>query len=103
MTPLIFQFLANTPDKDFEDLADVWNDVSGSWWDITRDDSSNNVEIGAWYMGWHISTLAETTYIASNGVMYDAYIDFNSAKDFRDVNVSQGCGLMIMRLLQYMS
>ena len=41
-------------------------------------------------MGFHIATLAETTYIAGSGVMYDAYIDFNSAKDFRDVNVSQG-------------
>ena len=41
-------------------------------------------------MGWHISTLAETTYYAPDGVMLYAYIDFNSAKDFRDVNVSQG-------------
>lgn len=79
-----------TPDADFKDAAAVWNSVSSSWWDIRKDNSSNDIDIGAWFMGWHISTLAETTYIASNGVMYDAVIDFNSAKDFRDVNVSQG-------------
>ena len=79
-----------TPATDFEDAADVWNSVSNSWWDFTRDDSSNDVEIGAWFMGWHISTLAETTWYDSGGYMLWAFIDFNSAKDFRDVNVSQG-------------
>ena len=79
-----------TPARDFGDAANVWNSVSNSWWDITRDDSSNDVRIGAWFMGWHITTLAETTYYTNNDVMYWAYVDFNSAKDFRDVNVSQG-------------
>ena len=41
-------------------------------------------------MGWHISTLAETTWLDNGGYMLWAYVDFNSAKDFRDVNVSQG-------------
>ena len=79
-----------TPATDFEDAADVWNSVSNSWWDFTRDDSSNDVEIGAWFMGWHISTLAETTWYDHNGSMLWAFVDFNNAKDFRDVNVSQG-------------
>ena len=79
-----------TPATDFEDAADVWNSVSSSWWDITRNDSSNDVEIGAWFMGWHITTLAETSHYANDNTMYWAYVDFNSAKDFRDVNVSQG-------------
>lgn len=79
-----------TPATDFEDAADVWNAVSSSEWDFTRDDSSNDVEIGAWFMGWHISTLAETTWYDNGGYMQWAYVDFNSAKDFRDTNVSQG-------------
>ncbi len=79
-----------TPDTDFEDAAAVWNAVGTSWWDFTRDDSSNDVEIGAWFMGWHISTLAETSWIDNNGAMLWAALDYNSAKDFRDVNVSQG-------------
>ena len=41
-------------------------------------------------MGWFSMTLAETRYIAMDGDMRWAKIDFNSSKDFRDVNVSQG-------------
>ena len=79
-----------TPATDFEDAADVWNSVRSSWWDITRDDSSNDILIGARSMGWFSMTLAETRYIAMDGDMRWAKIDFNSSKDFRDVNVSQG-------------
>jgi len=79
-----------TPDADFEDSINVWNSVRTSWFDFTRDDRNGDIDIGSWFMGWHISTLAETTWISTQGTMAFAAIDFNSAKDFRDINVSQG-------------
>lgn len=79
-----------TPATDFEDAANVWNDVSGSWWDFTRDDSNGDIAIGAHSFGWFSPTLAETTYITNGGTMSYADIEFNTEIDFRDVNVSQG-------------
>ncbi len=79
-----------TPATDFEDAADVWNDVSSSWWDFTRDDTGRDVGIGAKSFGWFSYTLGETRYVVHNGVMLSASVDFNTEIDFRDVNVSQG-------------
>ena len=79
-----------TPATDFEDAANVWNNVSGNWWDFTRDDSNGDIDIGAHSLGWFSTSLAETTYIAQDGTMAYADIEFNTEKDFRDVNVSQG-------------
>ena len=79
-----------TPAASFEDAADVWNNVSGSWWDFTRDDSDGDIDIKSKSFSWISSDLALATYIASEGTMAYAKIEFNSNKDFRDVNVSQG-------------
>jgi len=79
-----------TPDADFEDAANIWNSVDSSWWDITRDDSSDDIKIGSWFMGWHTTTLAKTNYLTHNGAMQWAKVDFNNAKDFRDVTISKG-------------
>ena len=78
------------PAADFEDAADVWNGMPSSWWDLTRSDAGGDVDVGAKSFGRFSYTLAETRYVANNGVMYLASIDFNTAIDFRDVSVSQG-------------
>ena len=78
------------PVTDFEDAADVWNNVSGNWWDFTREDNNGDIDIKSTSFSWWSTDLAETTAISYNGVMAFAQIDFNSNKDFRDVNVSQG-------------
>lgn len=80
-----------TPATDFEDAASIWNGVSSSWWDFTRDDSSGDINIKARGFGWFSSTLARTTTIqTSTGTMTYAQVVFNSDVDFRDVNVSSG-------------
>ena len=79
-----------TPATDFEDTADVWNNVSGNWWDFTRNDSNGDIDIGAHSFGWFSDTLAEIRYLATEGTMFYAYVEFNTEIDFRDVNVSQG-------------
>ena len=81
-----------TPDTDFEDSIDVWNNVSTSWFDWTRNDSTGHVDVGSHSFGWFNTSLAETSmsWYASTNTMIDAPIEFNSDKDFRDVNVSQG-------------
>jgi len=68
-----------TPDADFEDAANIWNSVDSSWWDITRDDSSDDIKIGSWFMDWHTTTLAKTNYLTHNGAMQWAKVDFNNA------------------------
>ena len=79
-----------TPATDFEDAANVWNSVSGSWWDFTRDDSNGDIDIKSKSFSWFSSDLAVTTWYAHGGTMSYAKLEFNSNKDFRDVNVSQG-------------
>lgn len=79
-----------TPATDFEDSADIWNDVSSSWWDFTRDDSDGDIDIKSRGMGWFTSTLAITNAIQSEGTMSWAQVTFNSDKDFRDVLISTG-------------
>ena len=78
-----------TPATDFEDAADVWNNISSSWWDFTRDDADGDINIGAHPFGWILSDLAETSWVANGGTMAFAAVEFNTDKDFRDVNVSQ--------------
>ena len=80
-----------TPATDFEDAADVWNDVSDNWWDFTRDDSRGDIDIKSKSFSWQSSDLAVTTVISNNAnTMTYAKVEFNSNKDFRDVSVSQG-------------
>ena len=79
-----------TPATDFEDAANVWNNVSGNWWDFTRDDSNGDIDIKSKSFSWFSSDLAVTTAIPSDGTMTYAKVEFNSNKDFRDVEISQG-------------
>ena len=78
------------PAADFEDAADVWNNVSSSWWDFTRDDANGDIDIGAHSFGWLSSDLAKTTWVADSGVMAYATVEFNADKSFSDANVAQG-------------
>ena len=64
--------------------------VSGNWWDFTRDDSNGSVDIGSHSFGWFSTTLAQTDYATTGNRMDEASISFNTEIDFRDVNVSQG-------------
>ena len=79
-----------TPATDFEDSADIWNNVASSWWDFTRDDSNGDIDIRSSGMGWFTSTLAITNVIQSDGTMSWAQVTFNSDKDFRDARISTG-------------
>ena len=79
-----------TPATDFEDSADVWNNVASSWWDFTRDDSDGDIDIKSRGMGWFTSILAITNAIQSDGTMSWAQVAFNSDKDFRDARTSTG-------------
>ena len=79
-----------TPATDFVDAANVWNGVSSSWWDFTRDDTRGDIDIGARSFGLLSVTLAKTYIIATEDTMTFAIVDFNIWKDFRDINVSPG-------------
>ncbi len=79
-----------TPATELEDAADAWNDVSGSWWEFTRDDDDGNIAISARSFGLFSLILAETITMSSNGVMAYASVEFNTPVDFRDVTISQG-------------
>ncbi len=81
-----------TPDADFDDSIDVWNNVSTNWFDLTRNDSTGKIDVGSHSFGWFSTTLAETEmeWLEPSMVMTDADIEFNTEIDFRDVNVSQG-------------
>ena len=91
-----------TPATDFVDAANVWNSVSSSWWDFTRDDTRGDIDIGARSFGLLSVTLAKTYIIATEDTMTFAIVDFNIWKDFRDINVSPAGGLTTMNLWQFM-